>query len=74
MRARSGARMDRQKRQRAEPASDRVENGAERVGAMDHHEPTAGREDGERSLNPVGEACARLLPGQDMRSRFALVG
>ena len=74
MRARADRRMNRQKGQRAKPASDRREDGAKRVGPVDHHEPPARREHRERSLNPVGKRRARLGPGQDMRARFAFVG
>ncbi len=46
--------MNRQKRQRAEPASNRGEDQGKRVGPVDHHEPPARRQDRERGLNPIG--------------------
>jgi hypothetical protein len=74
MRARADRRMNRQKGQRAKPASDPREDGAKRVGPVDHEETPARREHRKRSLNPVGKGRVRLRPCQDMRSRSAFVG
>ena len=53
MRPRSDRRMNRQKGQRANAGFDRDEDKVQRLGPVDQHKPTAGRENCQRSLNPV---------------------
>ena len=65
--------MNRQERNSPEPASDAGQDGAKRLGTVDHHEKPAGLENRERGLNPCRKRCAGV-GGHDMRARFALVG
>ena len=59
MGARVFRRMNRQKRERAKPGSDRGEDHVQCIGPMDHHKPAPGREHREGGLNPVDKARAR---------------
>ena len=74
MGAGAGRRMDRQEREGAEPVLDRGEDRRERVRAVDHHEPPAGREDRETGPNPARERRAGLRRREDMRPRAPWVG